>query len=131
MNSKSDVEVNLEELSSFYGECECPGVVRLIEFLAGPGSTLSSIGTSTYGLKEILEREYASEEERMHDACFKTRKLHIGGGGVTPLQHLTIVAKDFNTLPIEAQKKFDVICNDFVQLVNGFESTEVTSLLIY
>lgn len=111
-----DIEPDTTELRNFYLSYQCHGVVALIEYLSSPPAQgISSIGSSTIGLAEILKEIWVDERAQMEAAWFRTRSLHIGSrdGSVTPLQWLAKLAEVFEKLPIPSRNKFDEICNEF------------------
>lgn len=128
---KSDKEIG-QELLKQYQTLGCTGIIRLIQYLLSPeGKDLVSLGSSSLGLSELLERSDLSKAEKLALADDYTYKLHLGSvrDAETPLQTLLryteeleraeaiLLPKDNGGTQAISLERFDAIWGELISML--------------
>lgn len=128
---KSDVEIG-QALLEYYEPLGCAGIIRLIQYLLSPeGNSTVSLGSSSLGLSELLERSDLSEAEKLALADDHTYKFHLGSprDSETPLHALLPYTEELGIYNVIRLPKdnggtqtislelFDAICDELISML--------------
>ena len=121
MEKSANTAVDIDVLKRKYAKLNCPGTIKLIEFLSTNGKDLVEIGSSSIDLAGVTMGPFSIEN------ALRLQELHIGSrlNNVSPLQWLTYLSDGLDKVDPEQVVAFDGVCAEFATASTAVERDDV------